>query len=90
MPIVLMSQKAINSFARLPPNIQSRARRAFEYLRVGDEKSIKPFKLKEGRNLYHGRLTDKYRIIYSKSQNSITIVDFINIEDVSQVMRSDE
>ena len=86
---VSVSQKALKAMESLPKDIQVKARRAVEYLKTDNERSVKPSKLNFGRNLFSGRLNDKYRIIYSKFENNIVIVDFIKIDTISTVMRSD-
>jgi len=87
--IVKVSQKAMKSLASLPSDIQSKARRAVEYLKSNNERSVKPNKLKGGRNLYSGRVNSKYRVIYTKSKDTITIVDIIKVDTVTNVMRSE-
>jgi len=86
---VKISQRAMSSMSTLPKNVQAKAARAIDLLQSDDEKSIRPNKLKGGRNLYSGRLNNRFCIIYSKKDGSITIVDFIKVDDVSNIMRSD-
>ena len=87
--IIKVSQRAMKSLAALPIDIQAKARRAVEYLNSGNERSVKPEKLKGGRNLYSGRVNSKYRVIYSKGRGSIEIVDIIRVDEVGNIMRSE-
>lgn len=87
--IVDISQKALTSMESLPADVQAKLRRAIEYIKSDNERSIKPQKLEGGRNLYSGRINSKYRVIYSKKKDSITIVDIIRVDSVSRIMRSD-
>ncbi|WP_422652286.1 type II toxin-antitoxin system RelE family toxin [Agaribacterium haliotis] len=79
----------MKSLASLPRDVQAKARRAVEYIKSDNERSVKPNKLKGGRNLYSGSVDSKYRVIYSKSKDTITIVDIIKVDTVANVMRSE-
>lgn len=87
--IVEVSQKAMNSLDSLPMDVQAKVRKAVEYLRSDNERSVKPHRLEGGRNLYSGRINSKYRVIYAKKKGAIAIVDIIEIDSVSRVMRSE-
>lgn len=88
--VIKVSQRAMSAMESLPRDVQEKARRVVEYLKTGNERSVKPGKLKGGRGLYYGRLNNRFRIVYSKKGGRITIVDFIKIDDVAQVMRPEK
>jgi mRNA-degrading endonuclease RelE of RelBE toxin-antitoxin system len=87
--IVKVSQKGMKSLALLPKDVQVKARKAVEYLKSKNESLLKTHKLTGGRNLYSGKVTSKYRVIYSKTKDTITIVDIIKVDTVVNVMRSE-
>lgn len=86
---VRVSQRAMQAMESLPRDVQAKARRVVEYLKTGNERSVKPCLLKGGKGLFYSTLNANFRIVYSKKQDVITIVDFVNVENVSKIMRSD-
>ncbi|ELZ4290030.1 TPA: hypothetical protein MIR57_27945 [Klebsiella pneumoniae] len=87
---VTISQRAMKAMETLPRDIQVRARKAVEYLKTDNDMAIKPAKLQGNRNLYIAKLKNNYRIIYSRSNESVNIVDIISMDKVSSIMRSDK
>ncbi|ELA8137666.1 type II toxin-antitoxin system RelE family toxin [Vibrio parahaemolyticus] len=86
---VKVSQRAMKAMESLPRDVQEKACRAVELLKTDNERSVKPQQLKGGRGLFYGRLNTRFRIVYSKKQDEITIVDFVDVENISKVMRFD-
>lgn len=89
MPEVIITQKAMKSFDRLPPDIHDIAEKTIKYLMHNEEHFLNPAKIKGSRDLYNGRISNDYRIIYSKENERIYIVDIIKIGAISGVMRRD-
>ncbi|MEC6798465.1 hypothetical protein VXS03_15525 [Photobacterium sp. S4TG1] len=87
--LIKFTQRAMDSFESLPTEIQEKAHRAINLLQEGKEREIHSSVLKGGRKLYSGRIDNKFRIIYSKKNKEIFIVDFIKIDGISKIMRSE-
>lgn len=87
---ITISQRAMKAMETLPGYIHVRVRRAVEHLKTDNDMAIKPTKLQGNRNLYIAKLDNIYRIIYSRSNESVNIVDIIRMDKVSSIMRSDE
>lgn len=79
----------MDSFESLPTEIQEKAHRALCLLEEGNERAIHSSVLKGDRKLYSGRINHKFRVIYSKKNKEILIVDFIKIDGISKIMRSE-
>lgn len=87
--VIKFSQRAMDSFESLPKEIQEKAHRAINLLEEGNERAIHSSVLKGGRKLYSGKINQNFRVIYSKNNNEILIVDFIKIDGISKIMRSE-
>lgn len=87
---IKFSQRAISSFDALPKDVVKKVQRVLSFLEEGEDKLVNSSMLKGGRKLYSVPITPRYRLIYSKKNNEIVVIDFIRVDQVAKIMRSEK
>lgn len=84
---VVISEKARIAFERMRRDEQQKARRAIEYLRVGNLDDLHVKRLPKLKGLFIGRVDIKNRIIFrKKSEHEIVVVDFIQPDEIKKFL----
>ncbi|ELV8694242.1 hypothetical protein QNE54_000956 [Vibrio fluvialis] len=85
--IVKVTPKAMSAMESIPRDVRVNARRAVDWLKSDNERSLKPQSMSLKQKLYRSALGKGYWLVYSKQNGTTKIVDIVQQDKVSTVMR---
>lgn len=88
--MVKVTPKAMSAMESIPRDVRVRARRAVDWLKSDNEKSLKRVTLSKKQRLYRSALGKGYWLVYAKQDDITRIVDIVQEDNVSTVMRSNK
>ncbi|ELV8648761.1 hypothetical protein QNE85_004089 [Vibrio fluvialis] len=84
---VKVTPKAMSAMESIPRDVRVKARRAVDWLKSDNERSLKPISLSPRQRLFRSALGKGYWIVYAKQNGTTRIVDIVQEKKVSEVMR---
>lgn len=88
--MVKVTPKAMSAMESIPRDVRVKARRAVDWLKSDNDRSLKPITLSKKQRLFRSALGKGYWLVYAKQDGTTRIVDIVQESNVSTVMRSNK